>query len=107
VQMGLRDPLNIISRSRINSSIAPPPLAGASQRDSPTTRLEVLNVLPDGPDSAELSAAQESSGASLTEDKPALSIAALRHVIGVRCNLRCAAQILEHVLGLRRSRAFT
>jgi hypothetical protein len=36
-----------------------------------------------------------------------IAIAALRHVVSVRCNLRCAAQILEHVLGFRRSRAFT
>jgi hypothetical protein len=36
-----------------------------------------------------------------------IAIAALRHVVSVRCNLRCAAQILEHVLGFRRSGAFT
>src|SRR6266481_1228515 len=29
------------------------------------------------------------------------------YVVGVRCNLRRAAQILEHVLGFRGSRAFT
>jgi hypothetical protein len=33
--------------------------------------------------------------------------AALWHVVSVRCNFRCAAQVLEHVLGFRRSRAFT
>jgi hypothetical protein len=36
----------------------------------------------------------------------AISIAALRRVVGIRCNLRCAAQMLEQVLGFRRSRAF-
>ena len=38
---------------------------------------------------------------------PLLVHAALWHVVSVRRNLRRAAQILEHVLGFRRSRAFT
>src|SRR3984885_7164146 len=41
------------------------------------------------------------------DDRKIAAIAVLWHVVRIRCNLRCAAQILEHVLRLPGSRAFT